>query len=253
MGDILLAFGLIGGLLLALWIQEIVTKSNDNFIESQKTKEEENRLKIIDKKNRLEALEFKKNKLIGAEMRLEKTLEQLGKNTNHCIKCEGNKSRIWNLNQKTIELSCVYCKNKTKYYDKDFKNFDFNTLIIALEDYYLLEEKKWENEYINFYSISNYDYDYKSIKNPPKHSNFLINNLIENIKVDTVANSSRRISQSVKDKVWNRDSGKCVECGSNENLEFDHIIPHSKGGANTYRNIQLLCEKCNRAKSDKIG
>ena len=64
---------------------------------------------------------------------------------------------------------------------------------------------------------------------------------------------SRRISQDVKDKVWNRDGGKCVECGSNENLEFDHIIPHSKGGANTYRNIQLLCEPCNRSKSAKIG
>ena len=64
---------------------------------------------------------------------------------------------------------------------------------------------------------------------------------------------SRRISQNVKDKVWNRDGGKCVECGSNENLEFDHIIPHSKGGANTYRNIQLLCEPCNRSKSAKIG
>lgn len=64
---------------------------------------------------------------------------------------------------------------------------------------------------------------------------------------------SRTISQSVKDKVWNRDGGKCVECGSNENLEFDHIIPHSKGGANTYRNIQLLCEPCNRSKSAKIG
>lgn len=38
-----------------------------------------------------------------------------------------------------------------------------------------------------------------------------------------------------------------------ENLEFDHIIPHSKGGANTYRNIQLLCEPCNRSKSAKIG
>ena len=64
---------------------------------------------------------------------------------------------------------------------------------------------------------------------------------------------SRRISQKVKDQVWRRDEGKCVECGSNENLEFDHIIPFSKGGANTYRNIQLLCESCNRSKSAKIG
>jgi 5-methylcytosine-specific restriction endonuclease McrA len=64
---------------------------------------------------------------------------------------------------------------------------------------------------------------------------------------------SRHIEQSIKDDVWNRDNGKCVECGSNEKLEFDHIIPFSKGGSNTYRNIQLLCEPCNRTKSDKIG
>ena len=64
---------------------------------------------------------------------------------------------------------------------------------------------------------------------------------------------SRKITQKVKDDVWNRDGGKCVECDSNENLEFDHIIPHSKGGANTYRNIQLLCQDCNRTKSAKIG
>ena len=63
----------------------------------------------------------------------------------------------------------------------------------------------------------------------------------------------RHISQKVKDQVWRRDLGKCTQCGSNENLEFDHIIPFSKGGANTYRNIQLLCESCNRYKSDNIG
>ena len=61
------------------------------------------------------------------------------------------------------------------------------------------------------------------------------------------------IPQSVKDKVWNRDGGKCVQCGSNEKIEFDHIIPISKGGSNSYRNLQILCEKCNRSKSDKIG
>ena|ERR1035437_235545 len=59
----------------------------------------------------------------------------------------------------------------------------------------------------------------------------------------------RLIPQDVKDKVWNRDGGKCVKCGGNERLDYDHIIPFSKGGSNTYRNIQLLCEKCNRKKS----
>lgn len=62
-----------------------------------------------------------------------------------------------------------------------------------------------------------------------------------------------RIPQEILDKVWNRDGGKCVKCGSQEKIEFDHIIPFSKGGSNTYRNIQILYEKCNREKSDKIG
>ena len=70
---------------------------------------------------------------------------------------------------------------------------------------------------------------------------------------DTSKSKREAISREVQDRVWNRDGGKCAECGSNENLEFDHIIPHSKGGANTYRNIQLLCEQCNREKSDNIG
>jgi hypothetical protein len=66
--------------------------------------------------------------------------------------------------------------------------------------------------------------------------------------------TNRFITQQVKDLVWNRDNGQCRECGSNEKLEFDHIIPYSKGGSNTYRNVQLLCESCNRKKkSDNIG
>ena len=72
-------------------------------------------------------------------------------------------------------------------------------------------------------------------------------------KEESNSKRSRTISQEVKDKVWNRDRGRCVQCASNEDLEFDHIIPWSKGGANTYRNIQLLCQHCNRTKSDDIG
>lgn len=64
---------------------------------------------------------------------------------------------------------------------------------------------------------------------------------------------ARAIPQQVKDMVWRRDQGRCVECGSREQLEFDHIIPFSRGGSNSYRNIQLLCQDCNRRKADKIG
>jgi Holliday junction resolvasome RuvABC ATP-dependent DNA helicase subunit len=60
------------------------------------------------------------------------------------------------------------------------------------------------------------------------------------------------ISSEVKREVWRRDGGKCSKCGSRERLEYDHIIPVSKGGSNTARNIELLCEACNRAKRDSI-
>ncbi len=60
------------------------------------------------------------------------------------------------------------------------------------------------------------------------------------------------ISSDVRREVWRRDGGKCVRCGSRERLEYDHIVPVSKGGSNTARNIELLCENCNRSKSDSI-
>lgn len=60
------------------------------------------------------------------------------------------------------------------------------------------------------------------------------------------------LPSSVKREVWRRDEGRCVECGNKERLEFDHIIPLSRGGANTVRNIQLLCEACNRRKGVTI-
>jgi hypothetical protein len=60
------------------------------------------------------------------------------------------------------------------------------------------------------------------------------------------------IPEAVRGAVWRRDRGRCVRCGSNQNLQFDHIIPVSKGGATTERNLQLLCERCNRKKGTTI-
>jgi 5-methylcytosine-specific restriction endonuclease McrA len=70
----------------------------------------------------------------------------------------------------------------------------------------------------------------------------------------SVGGTPRRehIPKNVKMYVWQRDSGRCVTCGSKEKLEYDHIIPLAKGGSNTERNIQLLCERCNRSKGSRI-
>ena len=69
---------------------------------------------------------------------------------------------------------------------------------------------------------------------------------------DNSQSYSRYISSDVKQTVWKRDNGRCVCCNSLINLEYDHIIPISKGGSNFENNIQILCYDCNRTKSNKI-
>lgn len=64
--------------------------------------------------------------------------------------------------------------------------------------------------------------------------------------------SRRSIASGVRQEVWRRDQGRCVDCGSRVRLEYDHIIPFSKGGSNTARNIELRCEACNRQKAARI-
>lgn len=61
---------------------------------------------------------------------------------------------------------------------------------------------------------------------------------------------SRYISETTKKVVYARDGGVCKCCGSSQSLEYDHITPYSCGGSGDASNIQLLCQKCNRSKSN---
>lgn len=64
---------------------------------------------------------------------------------------------------------------------------------------------------------------------------------------------TRQIPGTVKLAVFKRDHGKCVKCGSQDNLHFDHILPYSKGGTSLKEeNIQLLCARHNLEKSDSL-
>lgn len=68
-----------------------------------------------------------------------------------------------------------------------------------------------------------------------------------------VEEMSRKIPTWVKQEVYKRDKGQCVECGAKTELHFDHDFPFSKGGSSlTPQNVKLLCARHNLSKGAKI-
>lgn len=46
--------------------------------------------------------------------------------------------------------------------------------------------------------------------------------------------------------------GRCLACGQSRPLTMDHVVPLSRGGANTPDNLQPLCRSCNTRKGRSI-
>ncbi len=45
--------------------------------------------------------------------------------------------------------------------------------------------------------------------------------------------------------VMRRDDYTCQYCGKKTKLTIDHVIPKSRGGADTWENLTTACERCN--------
>jgi hypothetical protein len=131
----------------------------------------------------------------------------------------------------------IFSQNMSKYDYYIYKNnlYRFNS-----HDIYTSEEKEL------LIKENYYKYQNKFSKLQKEIS------LLEKLENGAIGRNREPIPEGTRFAVWRRDGSKCVRCGSKKNLEFDHIIPFSKGGSSSERNLQLLCQKCNREKSNKI-
>lgn len=58
----------------------------------------------------------------------------------------------------------------------------------------------------------------------------------------------------MKKIAYKNQNGICVKCKQHfefNEMEGDHITPWSEGGHTTLDNLQMLCKRCNREKSNK--
>lgn len=66
---------------------------------------------------------------------------------------------------------------------------------------------------------------------------------------------SRSITRVTQFRVMKRENQICQVCSNavkDEDIEFDHIIPWSKGGSSDESNIRLLCVSCNRKRGNNF-
>ncbi len=87
----------------------------------------------------------------------------------------------------------------------------------------------------------------------------LIKALEEKLTARAFTKEQRNLMTSkLREFIKKRDNFTCCICGNSTStepnllLEIDHIVPVSKGGYTIEENLQTLCWKCNREKSNKL-
>lgn len=61
-----------------------------------------------------------------------------------------------------------------------------------------------------------------------------------------------RYADGQRERIYERDGHRCVECGSGDDLTLDHIYPRSLAGNDSDDNLRTLCRPCNSRKGAKV-
>ena len=71
------------------------------------------------------------------------------------------------------------------------------------------------------------------------------------IRLTKYINFRVRVLKVNRQRIFKRDDFMCMYCGSGKNLTIDHIIPKSRGGNNTWKNLITCCRSCNLRKDNR--
>lgn len=125
-----------------------------------------------------------------------------------------------------------------------FDSFDVDSMLgrLQTDDFltrYEIEGKKFI-QITNFVKHQDPHYREKASEIPPPPGK-------ENAIVATGVTRTQRA------RILERDNYTCQECGSQEHLCIDHVLPVSRGGDSSDENLQVLCLSCNTKKGNKLS
>lgn len=98
--------------------------------------------------------------------------------------------------------------------------------------------------------VSNYDIE---IKTNNKSATYYWPSVVRSL--DPVHHIYRDTPALTDEYVFYRDHGQCQYCDRKltvAEITFDHVMPTSKGGSNTWDNIVAACTECNSAKGNQL-
>jgi hypothetical protein len=86
----------------------------------------------------------------------------------------------------------------------------------------------------------------KELRDRKKHAQ------VKNPRKQKILINKRSIPAEVKRAAFEKSKGRCSNCHTMKNLEYDHKIPFALGGKSDKENIRLLCKNCNLRAGIKV-
>jgi hypothetical protein len=155
----------------------------------------------------------------------------------------------------------IESKGKTHYYSDDELLRYFEELwrwrkqVPSLLDFKRFKEDFPEIKHVHSDVIRRRYGDYKRFCR--NFSDYKLGIITKELLIAKAGPNKKRppISMSLRYEILKRDNGRCQLCGQGADngvtLEVDHILPFSKGGGNGKENLRILCEGCNRGRSNR--